>query len=238
MTAVVATAIVIITAVVLYVFLSDSGMKKSTTAVETPPPPPIAQPLPPAVETTTATAQPTDSAAATSGAAYPADSLVLEVTARDSVWVSVLADTAHVQRGVLQKGAHGRWSAKSKFLVTLGNSKLLTVLLNGKPLLPADSNARVLRNMVITAGTTSLAGGEGTPAPAPKAAPTPAPVRTAPGTAPKKSVPAKPATPPTTKGAATKGAPTKSAAAKPAPKRRPRPVIRPFPDTIRKVPIR
>lgn len=227
MTALVAGAIVVLTGFVLiYFFVAGDGNDKKlrTVVTQAPPPPIVPQYTPGAAQEKKAA----DTLKQTATPAYSSDSLTLEATTVDSVWMSVLADTAHVQRGVVQKGAHLTWRSKGKFLVTVGNSKLVVLTLNGKRLGVGDSTSRVLRNCVITAGTTALV--PGTPEPTP----------------PQKAPPAKVQKPqPAAPSAAKTGvkAPPQAAAKKPV-KPQPKPAprrkikLKPFPDTIEKVQIK
>jgi cytoskeletal protein RodZ len=190
MTAIIAATIVVATGLIFVYFFFSSGSpeKKPATTANQPPPPIVPQYTPPSAQTETNgnATQTTQPPAAT---AYPKDSLTLEASASDSVWVSLLADTAHVQRGVIAKGAKKVWHAKGKFLLTVGNSKLITFTLNGHPLPYADAATHVIRNIVVTANTTSLVSSDNAPAPQPAKRNTIAPIKKsqpAPGSQPAK----------------------------------------------------
>lgn len=253
LTAVVAIGIVVLTGFVLvYFFLSgDANNNKLHTVTSPAPPPPIVPQYTPEVPAAK-TGQ--DSAKSQTAQTYAADSLTLEATTVDSVWMSVMADTAHVQRGVMTKGSHHVWRAKAKFLITLGNSRLAKLTLNGKVLRANDSlSSRVIRNVVITAGTTELSPAESLPvaapispnrAPAKSSTPLKSPSATNVGRAPLKTpvktpgkvvtTPSLPHAPP----ASVKpvGKPPIKPPAQTAPKKKIK--LKPFPDTIKKIQIK
>ena len=251
LTAVIAIGIVVLTGFVLvYFFLAgDANDKKTHTVTSPAPPPPIVPQYTPEVPVAK-TVQ--DSAKSQTTQTYATDSLTLEATTVDSVWMSVMADTAHVQRGVMTKGSHHQWRAKTKFLITLGNSRLAKLTLNGKVLRANDSiSSRVLRNVIITAGTTELS---------------PVEISAVPAAIVSKHLPAKiipPAKPPAVNSGHALGTPSKTpnpavkapgvttptptpsrpavrAPLKPAPQRVAKKKIRlkPFPDTIKKIQIK
>jgi len=178
MTAIIAATIVVVTGLIFVYFFFSSGSsdKKPATTANQPPPPIVPQYTPPSAQTeTNANAtQTTQTSVATS---YPKDSITLEATTTDSVWVSVVADTAHLQRGVIPKGAKKVWRTKNKFTLTVGNSKLIMFTLNGHPLSYADATTHVIRNIIVTANTTTLASSDAAPAPQQAKGKTPAPIK-------------------------------------------------------------
>jgi len=152
MTVIISVVIVILTGLIfVYFFFWSEPIEKNqqSAALSQAPPPIVPQYMPPAVQETTAI-----KTAAVS--LYPADSITIEAIATDSVWVSVVADTTHVQRGSLGKGDKKSWRAKNKFLMTVGNSKLVSFKLNGKPLPYSQTDSHVLRNMIVTTSTSTL----------------------------------------------------------------------------------
>ncbi|HET7152485.1 MAG TPA: RodZ domain-containing protein, partial [Candidatus Kapabacteria bacterium] len=175
MTAIIAAIIVVVTGLIFVYFFFSSGSsdKKPTTVANQPPPPIVPQYTPPSVQTET-NANATQAAQTSAATAYPKDSLTLEAATTDSVWVSVVGDTAHLQRGVIAKGAKKVWRTKNKFLLTVGNSKLISFTLNGKPLTYTDAATHVIRNIVVTANTTTLTSSDATQ---PAKSNTPAPIK-------------------------------------------------------------
>ncbi len=196
MTAIISVLILIITGMIFVYFFYWS---EPETPHPTPQPvtqtPPIVPQYTPAVPATPAGVR--QDSQGTTVALFPKDSLTLEGIPSDSVWVSLVADTAHVQRGAIAKGEKKTWRAKSHFLLTVGNSSRISFRLNGAPLPYADNSPMVKRNILITAATTKI--GEGAPAqPAPPIQKKiiPAPVKNkSPQTAKPKSAPVKSAQP-------------------------------------------
>ena len=168
LTAVIATGIVVLTGFVLvYFFLSgDSGDKKNLPSTSQAPPPPIMpQYTPPQVEKKMTG----DTVKFPNGTKWPVDSLSLEAVTTDSVWINIFADSLHVQHGTVQKGSHLMWRAKNQFIITLGNSRLVTFTMNGRRLTASDSGSRVLRNVLVTAATTQLSASASVAPPPPPA---------------------------------------------------------------------
>jgi hypothetical protein len=110
--------------------------KKENTTQEKAVPPPIEVPV--------------DS----STAFISSDSVILTLTAKDSVWISITPDNGVGGfRGKLKKGETRTFIANDKFLVFMGNQKALLMKLNGEGLthLPTIENSSlVVRNVVLT----------------------------------------------------------------------------------------
>ena len=78
------------------------------------------------------------------------DSLRLEITTRDSVWINILIDGK--TGGTYLFGAKRKrtWAAKERFVVTMGNAGGATFQLNGKDIGTLGKRGAVVRNAVIS----------------------------------------------------------------------------------------
>jgi transcriptional regulator with XRE-family HTH domain len=81
----------------------------------------------------------------------PPDSLRLEMTTRDSVWINILIDGKIGQTYLFGAKKKRTWAAKERFIVTMGNAGGATFQLNGKDIGPLGKRGSVVRNAVITA---------------------------------------------------------------------------------------
>ena len=85
------------------------------------------------------------------------DSLRLEMTTTDSVWVSILVDSKTTQEYLFPPNRKRTFSAKDQFSVTIGNAGGASFKLNGKELGTLGKRGAVLRNVLINeAGIKSL----------------------------------------------------------------------------------
>lgn len=78
------------------------------------------------------------------------DSLRLEITTTDSVWVAVLIDNARRGEYLFPAGRIRSWAAKEQFSVSIGNAGAATFRLNGGNLGALGKRGAVARNVVIT----------------------------------------------------------------------------------------
>ena len=78
------------------------------------------------------------------------DSLRLEITTRDSVWINILIDGKFGHTFLFGANTKRVWSAKERFTVTMGNAGSATFQLNGKDIGPLGKRGAVVRNAVIT----------------------------------------------------------------------------------------
>ena len=78
------------------------------------------------------------------------DSLQLEITTLDSVWISLLIDGKKGEEYLFSANRKRMWSAKERFIVTMGNAGGATFQLNGKDIGPLGKRGAVVRNAVIT----------------------------------------------------------------------------------------
>jgi cytoskeleton protein RodZ len=78
------------------------------------------------------------------------DSLRLEITTLDSVWISLLIDDT--QGAEYLFGPHRKriWVAKDRFVVTMGNAGGATFRLNGKDIGSLGKRGAVVRNSILT----------------------------------------------------------------------------------------
>jgi cytoskeleton protein RodZ len=79
-----------------------------------------------------------------------ADSLRLEMTTRDSVWINILIDGKIGQTYLFGAKKKRMWAAKDRFVITMGNAGGATFQLNGKDIGPLGKRGAVIRNTVIT----------------------------------------------------------------------------------------
>lgn len=83
--------------------------------------------------------------------ALPAsDSLLLEMTTVDSVWVNIIIDNGSGNDYLFSPNRRRTWKARERFVVTMGNAGGATFRLNGKELGALGRRGAVLRNSVIT----------------------------------------------------------------------------------------
>jgi cytoskeleton protein RodZ len=78
------------------------------------------------------------------------DSLRLEMTTVDSVWISLLIDGKRVEEYLFGPNKRRTWIAKDRFAVTMGNAGGATFRLNGKSIGSLGRRGAVVRNAAIT----------------------------------------------------------------------------------------
>jgi len=82
---------------------------------------------------------------------YPSDSLILELKAIDSVWISITTDNKKTEDIVLLPQQGRRFSALSQYTLSTNNSKKLIARRNGKDIQLSKSNkGGAVRNIKIT----------------------------------------------------------------------------------------
>jgi cytoskeletal protein RodZ len=79
-----------------------------------------------------------------------ADSLRLEITTTDSVWVAIVIDNARRGQYLFPAGRIRSWAAKEQFVVSMGNAGAATFRLNGGSLGALGKRGAVARNGIIT----------------------------------------------------------------------------------------
>ncbi len=90
-----------------------------------------------------------DSAPAVATAVQP-DSLRLEITTRDSVWINILIDGKIGETYLFGERRKKTWVAKERFVITMGNAGGATFQLNGKDIGALGKRGAVVRNAVIS----------------------------------------------------------------------------------------
>jgi transcriptional regulator with XRE-family HTH domain len=79
------------------------------------------------------------------------DSLSLEITTIDSVWINIVVDDRTAEDYLFAPNRRRTWRAQERFTLTMGNAGGATFRLNGKDLGALGRRGAVLRNSVITA---------------------------------------------------------------------------------------
>jgi cytoskeletal protein RodZ len=78
------------------------------------------------------------------------DSLRLEVTTTDSLWISVNIDNVRKGQYLFPPGRTHTWAAKGQFIISMGNAGVATFRLNGNDLGALGKRGAVARNILIT----------------------------------------------------------------------------------------
>jgi cytoskeletal protein RodZ len=78
------------------------------------------------------------------------DSLRLEITTLDSVWISLLIDGKKGEEYLFDANRKRVWTAKERFVVTMGNAGGATFKLNNKNIGSLGKRGAVVRNAIIT----------------------------------------------------------------------------------------
>lgn len=78
------------------------------------------------------------------------DSLRLEISTIDSVWISLLIDGRKAEEYLFAPNKKRTWIAKDRFTVTMGNAGGATFRLNGKSIGSLGKRGAVVRNATIT----------------------------------------------------------------------------------------
>jgi cytoskeletal protein RodZ len=92
-------------------------------------------------------------AADSASAAFPAhpDSLRLEMSTQDSVWINILIDGRIGKTYLFGANRNRVWVAKERFVITMGNAGGATFHLNGKDIGALGKPGAVVRNTIISA---------------------------------------------------------------------------------------
>ncbi|MBI3005127.1 MAG: DUF4115 domain-containing protein [Ignavibacteriales bacterium] len=83
----------------------------------------------------------------------PQDSLRLEMSTRDSVWMSILIDGKRTEEYLFAPNRKKTWVAKDRFSITMGNAGGASFILNGKELGVLGKRGAVIRNAIIEDST-------------------------------------------------------------------------------------
>ncbi len=78
------------------------------------------------------------------------DSLRLEISTVDSVWISLLIDGKQAEEYLFAPNKHRSWIAKDRFAITMGNAGGASFRLNGKSIGSLGRRGAVVRNAIIT----------------------------------------------------------------------------------------
>jgi cytoskeletal protein RodZ len=78
------------------------------------------------------------------------DSLHLEIATLDSVWISLLIDGKNGEEYLFDANRKRVWTAKERFVITMGNAGGATFKLNGKNIGSLGKRGAVVRNAIIT----------------------------------------------------------------------------------------
>jgi len=78
------------------------------------------------------------------------DSIILEATATDSVWLTMNADGKKSDQLLMTPGMQRRWTAKTQFILSLGNAGALELKRNNIPLAQLGKKGTALRYVKIT----------------------------------------------------------------------------------------
>ncbi|MBI2620348.1 MAG: DUF4115 domain-containing protein [Ignavibacteriales bacterium] len=78
------------------------------------------------------------------------DSLTLEMTTNDSVWMTVTLDGTRTLEYLFPPNRKGSWKAKETFILTMGNAGGATFKLNGHELGTLGNRGAVIRNILIS----------------------------------------------------------------------------------------
>jgi hypothetical protein len=81
------------------------------------------------------------------------DSLRLEITTTDSVWISLLIDGKKSEAYLFGANRKRTWAAKERFVVTMGNAGGATFQLNGRDIGALGKRGAIVRNTIITETT-------------------------------------------------------------------------------------
>lgn len=85
-----------------------------------------------------------------------ADSLVLQATATDRIWMSVVTDGGQTTQTIMEKGTSRSWKAGDNFALSLGNAGGAEFVLNGERMIKFGELGTVVRNVKITRSTVTI----------------------------------------------------------------------------------
>ncbi len=78
------------------------------------------------------------------------DSLRLEITTSDTVWVSIIINNVRKGQYLYPPGRNRTWAAKEQFLISMGNAGGATFRLNGGNLGALGKRGAIVRNVLIS----------------------------------------------------------------------------------------
>lgn len=78
------------------------------------------------------------------------DSLRLEMTTSDSVWISIVIDGKKTEEYLFPPNRRKNWVAQERFQITMGNAGGASFKLNGEEIPPLGRRGAVVRNVVIS----------------------------------------------------------------------------------------
>lgn len=133
--------LVVATSIILYFIFFNTSTKQLQI---------VGQSQPSAVSAETHDSAEESEPAATLGAG---DSMVLVLTAKEKVWVSVTPDNHPGYRGMIEAGTTKTFIAANRYLLYLGNQHALDIVFDGRKLsqLPSIPNSKVVvRGLVLT----------------------------------------------------------------------------------------
>jgi cytoskeletal protein RodZ len=143
----IAFGIFLIVIVVLVIVLAN--MKKESDSVKSV----VEIPFDRVIRESEAASNPPPSAAVDSVPTFKAqqkDSLRLEITTLDSVWISLLIDDTQGAEYLFAPHRKRIWVAKERFVVTMGNAGGAVFRLNGKDIGSLGKPGAVVRNSILT----------------------------------------------------------------------------------------
>ena len=145
----VAIGALILLIVIFYIVTRDSGTTPETASLPTAPISQSATPATqPAPEPEVAAAVPEP--AASSAPAPSRDTLTLDVEAKETTWIKVMADGKSILPGeILEPGATRRFTAETSIEIAIGNAAGLSLKLNNLPVKSIGGSGQV-RQLVIT----------------------------------------------------------------------------------------
>jgi cytoskeletal protein RodZ len=141
-------ALVVVAAVVTYLWPRGHAAPREAAATATPAAPPATLAPMPSLRVY----PPPSGTPPVAGTAAPAQAagLVLDLQARQSCWVAVQADGVKVIDRVLAEGESQTLSARDEMVLSVGNAGGLSFKLNGRPGVVLGREGEVRRNIVIT----------------------------------------------------------------------------------------
>jgi hypothetical protein len=76
--------------------------------------------------------------------------LVLEAAAAEDTWLRIEIDGGRRQEMLLASGRSGRWEAKERFVMTIGNVRGIRLTLNGKNVQIPATRGNVARDFLVS----------------------------------------------------------------------------------------
>lgn len=113
------------------------------------PPPPEAQPVSVQQSTLSSPGEQPAPATASPGVEPKAASLRLVARVIEPTWLRVQTDSGQTTQELLPASAVREWTARSRFVLTIGNAGGVRLELNGTPLPPLGSSGEVIRDLVL-----------------------------------------------------------------------------------------